>query len=64
MSESENYYVFKLNMPQDRKKVYEITGIKDDNIFDLKKRYFIYANVEAGVSDPLTLTLRKVDNTI
>lgn len=62
MSEAENYYVFKLNMPQDRKKIYEITGIKDDNVFDLKKRFFIYANVEAGISNPQTLTIRKVNN--
>jgi len=64
MSEAENYYVFKLNMPQDRKKIYDITGIKDDDMFSLKKRFFIYANVETGASNPLSLTLRKVEQTI
>lgn len=44
LSESENYFVFKLQMPQDKKKMSEIKGFPVDVLDSLKKFEFLIAN--------------------
>jgi DNA helicase HerA-like ATPase len=55
-SESENVYAFRLRLPQDRKRVEEITGISAHNIAGLSKRQFLYAPQDGDVVGPLSLT--------
>ncbi len=55
-SESENVYAFRLRLPQDRKRVEDITGIISANaIADLTKRAFLYARQDGDVVGPLSL---------
>jgi hypothetical protein len=58
MSESENWYVFRLGMEADRKKVEACIGLSEEKIAALPKRrfYFVKAD-EALYSPPLTLKL-------
>jgi ABC-type oligopeptide transport system ATPase subunit len=44
LSEAENFYVFKLQMPQDKKRIEEIKGIPTEQIDSLKKYEFLIAN--------------------
>lgn len=44
LSESENYFVFKLQMPQDKKKIEEIKGFSVETLNGLKKYQFLIAN--------------------
>lgn len=49
LSESENYYVFKLLLPQDKQRVELITGISVEDQNDLKDFEFYYFNVSRGL---------------
>lgn len=49
LSESEHYYVFRLNLPQDRKRVEEICGISIEMQLELKDYEFYYFNVSRGL---------------
>lgn len=49
LSESEHYYVFKTNLPQDKKRIEEITGISVENQEDLDDYEFYYFNVSRGL---------------
>ncbi len=44
LSESENYYVFKLQMPQDKKKIEEIKGFSVESLNKLKRYEFLIAD--------------------
>jgi hypothetical protein len=59
MSESENWYIFRLNMEGDRKKIDQCIGLDQDEISSLPKRrfYFVKAD-EDRRTPPLTLQLR------
>lgn len=58
MSESENWYVFRLGMEADRKKVEQCIGLSSWQISELPKRRFYYVKAdEALTSSPLTLNL-------
>lgn len=60
MSESENWYVFRLGMDADRRKVEACIGLDADQIGALPKRVFYYVRSdEALTSPPLTLRLPK-----
>ncbi len=59
LSESEHYYVFKLLLPQDKKKVREVIGIQENAINGLSKYQFYYANNEGLIRGPLQLNLNK-----
>lgn len=49
LSESEHYYVFKTNLPQDKKRIEEITGISVEDQEDLNDFEFYYFNVSRGL---------------
>jgi hypothetical protein len=49
LSESEHYYVFKLNLHQDRQRVEQICGITIEQQIDLKDFEFYYFNVSRGL---------------
>lgn len=61
MSEAENWYVFRLSMPADRKKVCEICpGLNPDEILMLPKREFVYCRADEDYrTRPITLELPK-----
>lgn len=52
-SESEHVYAFRLRLPQDRKRVEDLTGISSRAIGDLTKRRFLYAPQDGDVTGPL-----------
>lgn len=58
LSESEHFYVLFLKMPQDRKKIYEATGLEPEKIALLQKRYFYYTNFDKQ-RGPLTLQIKR-----
>lgn len=43
LSQAEHAYIFFLKMPRERQKVHEMTGVDEDEILNLPKTYFIYA---------------------
>lgn len=55
ISESENIYTFRLNLPQDRNVVERITAIQEAKIQQLRKREFYYTHQGDGSSGPYTL---------
>lgn len=58
MSESERWYIFRLNMPGDRKKVEQTVGITSEEIVALPKRHFIHCIADRDLrSGPLTLKI-------
>jgi hypothetical protein len=58
LSESEHYYIFRLNMAEDCARVYEITGIDPLAIRGLRNYEFYYYNSLTGeYSNKLTLDL-------
>lgn len=60
MSESENWYVFRLNMEGDRRKVEQSIGLSQEAIQRLPKRYFYFVKADEDLQTPaLTLQLRK-----
>jgi hypothetical protein len=59
MSESENWYVFRLNMEGDRKKIEQSIGLDQDAISTLPKRKFYFVKADEDIqSPPLTLSLK------
>ena len=53
---AERYYIFKVKMPQDVKRIYEATGLNYD-FMQLPKRWFFYVTEEGEQRGPLTLNL-------
>lgn len=59
MSESENWYVFRLNMEGDRKKIEQTIGLSQEQIQALSKRVFYFVKADEDLQTPaLTLSLR------
>ena len=58
LSESEHYYIFRLLLPQDKKKVREIIGVTESQTDRLSKYEFYYANNEGSIRGPLKLDLK------
>lgn len=59
MSESENWYIFRLNMEGDRRKVEQSIGLAQEEIGRLPKRYFYFVKADEDLSTPaITLSLR------
>jgi len=48
MSEAEHFFIFRLNMLQDRQRVWEMTGISVDEQTDLEQYEFFYYNAIIG----------------
>src|SRR5262249_39904615 len=48
MSEAENFYIFRLNLIEDRMRVYELTGIDPIEQMELKRFEFFYYNAVWG----------------
>jgi hypothetical protein len=59
LSESEHYYVFRLKLPQDRKRVAEITGLDETEIRQLRGHRFLYAPQTGDPTGPHTLALTR-----
>lgn len=57
LSESENYYVFRLQLPQDRKRIEEIKGFPVAEQKALEKYEFLIANAEDMSLTPRRLTI-------
>jgi hypothetical protein len=57
LSESEHFYTFALTLPQDRDRMYEITGLDPHRIATLAKHEFYYAPLGGEITGPLRLTL-------
>lgn len=57
LSESEHTYGFHLRLPQDRKRVQDLTGIPADALQDLQKQEFIYTAQSGDCVGPLKLRL-------
>lgn len=63
LSESEHYYVFKLNLHQDRQRVEQICGITIEQQIELKDFEFYYFNVSRGLLPrKLRINLGAVNN--
>lgn len=52
MSEAEHYYVFRLSLIEDRQRVYELTGIPEEEQIELRDYEFIYYNGVSGERTP------------
>lgn len=59
MSEAEHAYIFKLKMPQDRRKVEQTCGVFEAQIATLAKRQFLYAPQSGDTMGPFTLNLSR-----
>jgi len=60
MSEAESWYVFRLSMDSDRKKVEQSIGLDSEQIRLLPKRFFYYVKADEDLQTPrLTISLRK-----
>jgi ABC-type oligopeptide transport system ATPase subunit len=60
MSESENWYIFRLNMEGDRRKIEQSIGLSQEQISTLPKRLFYFVRADEDLqTPPLTLSLRK-----
>jgi hypothetical protein len=57
LSESEHVYCFKLKLPQDCERMADITGLDEEQIFNLPKHHFFYAPQDGAAVGPLTLRL-------
>lgn len=49
MSEAEHYYIFRVQMNEDRQRVYELTGLTVEDQIDLNQFEFYYFNVFSGL---------------
>jgi hypothetical protein len=49
MSEAEHYYIFRTQMPEDKVRIFELTGISIEEQIDLKRFEFYYFNVYNGL---------------
>lgn len=60
MSESENWYIFRLNMEGDRRKIEQAIGLPQEDIQALPKRIFRFVKADEDLQSPaLTLSLKK-----
>lgn len=57
LSESEHFYLFRLQIRDDRKRVQEITGVDEARLEGLEKYQFFYANASGDVKGPLRLRI-------
>lgn len=57
LSESEHVYVFRLRLPQDRKRVESLAGVSSESIAALQHRTFIYAPQDGDPIGPLRVNL-------
>lgn len=57
LTEAEHAYLFRLQAPQDRKKVADFYGIAADDLHGLAKRRFYYVRIGEYPAGPLTLRL-------
>jgi hypothetical protein len=57
LSESENFYVFRLQLPQDKKKIAETKGFPVDAINGLKKHEFLMATETETYLTPMRLAI-------
>lgn len=57
LSESENFFVFRLQLPQDKKKIAETKGFPVDAISGLKKHEFLMATESETFLKPMKLSL-------
>jgi hypothetical protein len=60
LSESEHFYVFRLKLEQDRRKVEETTALSADTISALPKQYFYHVPQDGEAIGPLRLNLTPV----
>lgn len=56
-SEAEHAYIFRLKLPQDRRKIQETCGVPVDAIEGLKKQQFLYAPQAGDTQGPFHLNL-------
>lgn len=56
-SEAEHMYCFRLQMPQDREKMYDVAGLDPDVLAELPKHHFLYARPDDDTIGPLKLNL-------
>lgn len=61
LTEAEHAYLFRLQAPQDRKKVADFYGIDPDALNGLGKRLFYYAPIGEYPTGPLTLKLGRAN---
>lgn len=57
LSESEHYYVFQLQLPQDRLRIREILPVSDTELRGLRGHNFLYANASGDTFGPIRLGL-------
>jgi hypothetical protein len=59
MSEAESWFIFRLTMEGDKKKVEQSVGVSQEDIGRLPKRYFYYVKTDEDMQTPaLTISLR------
>lgn len=59
LSESEHYFIFRLNLEHDRKRVQEVTGVDEKLIGNLQKRQFVVASAGGyDILGPMQLQLK------
>jgi hypothetical protein len=59
MSEAEHAYIFRLKLPQDRRKVEQICAVPESQTAALAKRSFLYAPQSGDTLGPFTLNLKR-----
>lgn len=57
-SEAEHIYCFRLQMPQDRDKMWDVAGLDPDQLAELPKHQFLYARPDDATIGPLMLNLK------
>lgn len=60
MSEAEHAYIFRLKLPQDRKKIEAICGVPESRIAALQKLQYLYAPQSGDTMGPFKLKLSRV----
>jgi hypothetical protein len=59
MSEAENWYIFRLNMEGDRRKIEQAIGLPQEDVQALSKRLFYFVKADEDLQTPaITLNLR------
>ena len=59
LSESEHYFLFRLNLPNDRKKMQEVTGVHEEIIGNLQKTQFVVASAGGyDILGPMRLQIK------
>lgn len=64
LSEAEHFYAFRLNMPQDRRKVEQMCALEQELVGSLPKHYFFYAPQDGEAIGPLKLNLKSIHTTV